>query len=103
MVENWNPKIVQWDSTEPSQGQFSYSGGDEIVNLARSNNQLVRCHTLVWHNQLPSWVTNGNFDNSTLVSILKTHIQNVVTHYKGKCYSWDVVNEGKEDDENLQI
>jgi endo-1,4-beta-xylanase len=30
--------------------------------------------------------------------ILTAHIQNVVGHYKGQCYSWDVVNEAMEDD-----
>lgn len=84
----------QWDSSEPSQNVFSYDRGDVTVGNALNASQLVRCHTLVWHTQLPAWVTDGKFDNATLVSILKNHIYNVVTHYKGKCYSWDVVNEG---------
>lgn len=54
---------------------------------------VMRCHNLVWYQSLPSWITNGNFDNATLIDIMVNHITNVVTHYKGKCYAWDVVNE----------
>lgn len=58
----------------------------------------MRCHTLVWYNQLPSWVEDGNWTNETLVEVLRNHITNVVDHYKGRCYSWDVVNEAVDDD-----
>jgi GH35 family endo-1,4-beta-xylanase len=30
--------------------------------------------------------------------IISSHIQNVAGHYKGQCYSCDVVNEALEDD-----
>ena len=38
-------------------------------------------------------VTNGGFDNATLIDILVNHVTQTVTHYKGRCHHWDVVNE----------
>ncbi|KAI1123356.1 carbohydrate-binding module family 1 protein [Nemania abortiva] len=88
----------KWQYTEPSQGTFSYTSGDQIASLAATNGQLLRCHTLVWYSQLPSWVSSGTWTVATLTSVINTHISNVVGHYKGKCYAWDVVNEGLNDD-----
>ncbi|KAL3442250.1 endo-1,4-beta-xylanase precursor [Aspergillus insuetus] len=88
----------KWDSTEPSQGTFSFTRGDVIADLAEDNGQLLRCHTLVWHQQLPSWVTSGTWTNATLTAALQNHITNVVTHYRGRCVHWDVVNEALNED-----
>ncbi|QSZ37437.1 hypothetical protein DSL72_008533 [Monilinia vaccinii-corymbosi] len=88
----------KWDSIEPTQNTFSYTKGDVVVDLAKKNHQILRCHTLVWYNQLPSWVTAGTWTKATLIEVLKNHIKNVVTYYKGKCYAWDVVNEAFNDD-----
>ncbi len=45
----------KWSYTEPTQGTFSWTQGDVIANLSKTNGQLLRCHTLVWHSQLPNW------------------------------------------------
>lgn len=41
-------------------------------------------HNCVWHQQLPSWVTSGNFNAATLTSIIQTHCGTLVGHYKGQ-------------------
>ena len=79
------------DATEPNRNQFNYSSGDRIYNWAVQNGKKVRGHTLAWHNQQPGWMQS--LSGSDLRSAMRNHITNVMTHYKGKLYSWDVVNE----------
>ena len=45
----------KWDSTEATQGVFTFTKGDVVPARAVANSQLLRCHTLVWYSQLPSW------------------------------------------------
>lgn len=84
--------------TEPQQNVFNFKGGDTVVDLARATNKTLRCHTLVWSNQLPNWITTGKWTNATLTAALKTHIETLVKHWEASCWSWDVVNEALNQD-----
>jgi endo-1,4-beta-xylanase len=87
---------MKWDATEPRRGSFSFGAADTIVNHAASHGMRVRGHTLVWHNQLPSWVS-GITSGSDLLAAMRSHIAGVVGHFKGKIWYWDVVNEAFND------
>ena len=87
---------MKWDTIEPSNGSYSFGPGDAIVNFATSHGERVRGHNLVWENQLPSWVTS--LPTNQVQAAMEAHITAEVSHYKGKIYAWDVVNEPFNDD-----
>ncbi|MEQ4209400.1 endo-1,4-beta-xylanase [Actinopolymorpha sp. B9G3] len=97
---------MKWQSLEPQQGVFNFGPADEIVDFAEDHDQAVYGHTLLWHNQLPTWLTDGvasgDITDDELRAIVKDHIQTVVSHYKGRVEAWDVVNEPMADDGSLR-
>jgi len=89
---------MKWESTEPTRNNFTFADADAHVQFAQDNTYQIHCHTLVWHSQLPTWVSEGGFDNATLIKIMKNHITNVAGRYKNVCTRWDVVNEALNED-----
>jgi endo-1,4-beta-xylanase len=88
---------MKWQIVEPEQGVFDWSQADQLVQFARANGQLVRGHTLTWHNQLPDWLTagvaNGSISAAQLRTLLHDHIITEVSRYRGRIWQWDVCNE----------
>ncbi|WP_212989284.1 non-reducing end alpha-L-arabinofuranosidase family hydrolase [Actinoplanes auranticolor] len=98
---------MKWDATEPSQGRFTYTNGDRILNQGIAMGAKVRGHALLWHAQQPAWAQS--LSGTALRNAAINHVTQVATHYKGKIHSWDVVNEafadggsGARRDSNLQ-
>jgi endo-1,4-beta-xylanase len=88
---------MKWDATEPSQGNFTFGPGDQIVSFAQANDMAVKGHTLVWYSQLPTWVSSLSGEDAVRKAMVD-HINGMMAHYKGKVVAWDVVNEVFEDD-----
>ena len=88
---------MKWQVVEPQPGVFDWSGADRLVRFAEAHGQRVRGHTLLWHNQLPTWLTtgvaNGTISKSQLLSLLEQHIFTEVGRYQGRIWQWDVANE----------
>ncbi|WP_030442971.1 non-reducing end alpha-L-arabinofuranosidase family hydrolase [Actinoplanes subtropicus] len=98
---------MKWDATEPSQGRFTFTNGDRILNQGIAMGAKIRGHALLWHSQQPGWV--AGLSGAALRAAAINHVTQVATHYKGKIYAWDVVNEafadggsGARRDSNLQ-
>jgi endo-1,4-beta-xylanase len=94
--------VMKWEVTEPQQGQYDFSQADTLVAFARAHGQKVRGHTLVWHSQLPAWVTSRTWTKAELRQVLKSHVQTEAAHFRGKIWAWDVVNEAFNDDGTLR-
>jgi endo-1,4-beta-xylanase len=91
---------MKFECTERTEGVFEFARADSIVDFAVANHMKIRGHCLVWYNQTPGWVfaidsTLGDArKKGVLLRRMKRHITNVVGHFKGKVYAWNVVNEG---------
>jgi endo-1,4-beta-xylanase len=85
---------MKWQVIEPNQDSFAYGDADAIVNWARGAGMKVKGHTLVWHSQMSEWMGSLNAEQTR--SAVQNHIDNLLEHYQGKVYAWDVVNEAVE-------
>ena len=94
--------VMKWEEIHPKKDRYNFKTPDLLVSLSQDNNQDLIGHTLVWHNQIPRWVTregNGSLlDKNSLFRNITDHISAVAGRYKGKIRGWDVVNEAILDD-----
>ena len=82
---------MKWGTVEANRGQYNWSGADAIVNYAQQTGKTVRGHTLVWHSQLPGWVSG--LGSAELRTVTQRHINTEMGRYRGRIRAWDVVNE----------
>ncbi|MFJ1967723.1 endo-1,4-beta-xylanase [Streptomyces sp. NPDC087903] len=86
---------MKWDAVESTRNSFTFGAADQIVGHAQGKGMKIRGHTLVWHSQLPGWVSG--LAAGDLRTAMNNHITQVMQHYKGQIHSWDVVNEAFQD------
>ncbi len=81
----------------PEENRYNWEPADKIVAQAQAAGMKVRGHTLCWHAQTGAWMTKDAdgkpVSKEVALARLKEHITTVVSHFEGKVYCWDVLNE----------
>lgn len=97
-VEN----VMKAEVINPRPGVFNFGPADAFVAFGETNHMFIVGHTLVWHNQTPTWYfqdTNGvPVSREELIERMRSFIQAVAGRYAGRVHAWDVVNEVIADD-----
>jgi endo-1,4-beta-xylanase len=81
---NMKPQFIATSATT-----YNTATADQMVNAAIASGFKVVGHTLLWHSQNAGWMTPSTVN----LNNMKQYISGVVGHFKGRIYSWDVLNE----------
>ena len=93
---------MKFGALHPAEKTYNWSDADYLVQFASDNNKRVHGHTLIWYKSLPTWVMDFQGDSEAWEQLFKNHIQAVVSRFRGRVVSWDVVNEALEDNGTLR-
>ncbi len=94
--------VMKWSSIHSSQSTYNFTDADYILDFCTTNKKRLFGHNLLWHTYNPTWLESFAGDSTAFENLMKTHIQTVVGHFKGKVPAWDVVNEAFDDNGNLR-
>ncbi|WP_276380988.1 endo-1,4-beta-xylanase [Flavobacterium sp. H4147] len=85
----------------PQKDKYDFTLSDKFVAYGEKNKMFVHGHTLIWHSQLAPWMEKIA-DSTEMKAFMQDHITTVVSKYKGRIGSWDVVNEALNEDGTLR-
>ncbi len=96
------------ESVQPTEGTFTFTNLDRLLDFADANGVQVYGHVLVWHSQTPAWffldgtrpLTSSPADQALLRARMEAHIKGIADHLAARypdgdspIWAWDVVNE----------
>lgn len=99
-------QAMKWSAVEPAKGRYDRAAADRLIVFAQQHDQRVYGHALVWHKQVPGWVTDTPAETPAsrpaTGELLRRHVEDEVSYFRGRVWAWDVVNEPLADDGTLR-
>jgi endo-1,4-beta-xylanase len=83
---------LKWAPLRPARDVFTFTPADALVDFAEHNALKMRGHNLVWYYGMPDWTREISSPREAERE-LTHHIETVVSRYRSRMVSWDVVNE----------
>jgi len=80
---------------QAEQGVYDFTDCDKHLEKATELGMNFRGHCLIWHGYQPVWFMN--LKGEELRNAIVDHVTTVLTHYRGKFDTWDIVNEAIDD------
>ncbi len=89
---------MKWNSIGQKEGEYRFEQIDRLMEFATKNKQSFVGHTLIFNRDenLPKWVFQDGTkeaDAKLVWKRIEDYATEVMTRYKGKIDSWDVLNE----------
>ncbi|MGY4644928.1 endo-1,4-beta-xylanase [Cellulomonas sp. URHB0016] len=90
-------QLLPNDNIDPVTGAFTFdfAAADAFVDQTLARGMKVHGHVLVWHGQTPARINTGTTGGARALARanMERYIKEVLTHFRGRAASWDVVNE----------
>jgi len=81
----------------PRQGEYTFEEADALLDVAASAGMAVHGHTIAFTEAMPRWMrelpTGTEQERQESAEVLLDYVTTVVTHFRGRLDSLDVVNE----------
>ena len=52
--------LLKWEEVHPQPDEYNFDPADRFVEFGEKHGMFIVGHTLVWHNQTPDWVFEGD-------------------------------------------
>jgi endo-1,4-beta-xylanase len=91
----------------PRQGEYAFEEADALLDLAESKGIAVHGHTIAFTEAMPRWMqelpSDTEEERQASADALLDYVTTVVTHFRGRLDSLDVVNEPFDVDQGTEL
>lgn len=91
----------------PRQGEYTFQEADALLDLAESKGMAVHGHTIAFTEAMPRWMrelpADSEQERQASGEVLLDYVTTVVTHFRGRLDSLDVVNEPFDVDQGTRL